>query len=140
MTELKNIQVKDLQKQAQKLALKVVKNGGRIGLIGNLGAGKTTFAKSFAKALGISKVKSPTFTLIHQYPLKDRLLYHIDLYRLNHLDDLQALGLSELLRTDKNIVLIEWVDKFKRIEKLCDYVIKFEIVNHKLRNVKILEA
>jgi tRNA threonylcarbamoyladenosine biosynthesis protein TsaE len=107
-----------------------------MGLVGNLGAGKTTFAKSFAHALGVKKVKSPTFIILADYKLRNKHLYHADFYRLTHLDQLQIIGLADLLRFTNRIVLIEWVDKFPEIQKLCDIIFKFEI-NKNLRDVKI---
>ena len=82
-------------------------------LIGNLGAGKTTFTKGMVEALGVgsaNEVSSPTFTLIHEYgdPLK---LYHIDLYRLEEAREVASLGLEEIF--DRNaIVVIEWGERF----------------------------
>ena len=80
-------------------------------LIGDLGAGKTTFAKALAKALGVSEpVTSPTFTLMRHYPLPGGpTLLHLDAYRLDGPAGLDELGLSELL-DDGAIAVIEWGD------------------------------
>lgn len=80
-------------------------------LSGDLGAGKTVFAKGIAAGLGIDPVEvtSPTFTLINEY--EGRLpLYHIDLYRLET-GACQELGLEELLEEKKSVVLIEWAER-----------------------------
>ena len=80
-------------------------------LIGNLGAGKTTLAKGIVKGLGAAQpdeVSSPTFTLIHEYGAN---VYHIDLYRLERLQELATLGLEEIF--DRNaVVLVEWGERF----------------------------
>lgn len=84
-------------------------------LTGNLGAGKTTFVQGFAKELGIKeKIISPTFILIRQHdiPNTTKTLYHIDLYRLDHVKNLGQLGLNEILSDPDNIVFIEWADRY----------------------------
>ena len=85
-------------------------------LIGNLGAGKTTLAKGIAKGLGAAdpdQVSSPTFTLIHEYG-KLRKIYHVDLYRLDRVGEVAALGLDELFEKD-SVVLVEWGERFPQI-------------------------
>ena len=77
-------------------------------LEGELGAGKTTFARGFLKALGHpGRVPSPTYTLIEPYSLAARTIYHIDLYRIRAPRELADLGLSELLAPGV-VALIEW--------------------------------
>ena len=84
-------------------------------LIGELGAGKTTLAKGIVSGLGaaaVEDVSSPTFTLIHEYG-RDPKVFHIDLYRLDRIPELESLGLDDLW--DQNsIVLVEWGEKFSR--------------------------
>lgn len=99
---------------AQKLAEKY-KNGGILALIGPLGAGKTTFTQAFAKSLGIKQnLISPTFILMREYFIpgqKVKKLYHIDLYRLDKIEEIDSLGLGEIFSNPQNIVIIEWADK-----------------------------
>ncbi len=82
-------------------------------LIGDLGAGKTTLTKGLISGLGagsMEEVLSPTFSLIHEYEGPPKV-YHIDLYRLDRVPELETLGLDDLW--DQNaIVLIEWGEKF----------------------------
>jgi tRNA threonylcarbamoyladenosine biosynthesis protein TsaE len=92
-------------------------------LRGDLGAGKTTLVKGIAEALDAAEadeVTSPTFTLLHEYdgtrqgkPIK---LFHLDVYRLEGERQLETLGLDDLLTSDA-LVLIEWGEKFKSIQK-----------------------
>ncbi|HYE22596.1 MAG TPA: tRNA (adenosine(37)-N6)-threonylcarbamoyltransferase complex ATPase subunit type 1 TsaE [Verrucomicrobiae bacterium] len=136
MPTLKNLTETRVKKLASDLAKEYKEQDIVIGLSGQLGAGKTTFAKSFATELGVKKVKSPTFIVVSEYKLKDKRFYHIDFYRLTHLDQLQSLGLTDLLHSKKRIVLIEWVDKFPEIREACDIIIKFKIKKN-LRDVQI---
>jgi tRNA threonylcarbamoyladenosine biosynthesis protein TsaE len=92
-------------------------------LRGDLGAGKTTLVKGLAEALDAAEadeVTSPTFTLIHEYDGsrdgKTVKLFHLDVYRLEGERQLETLGLDELLTPDA-LVLVEWGDKFKSIQK-----------------------
>ena len=84
-------------------------------LSGDLGAGKTTFAQGFGRAVGIDEpVTSPTFTLVRQYevppgPTGVRTLLHADVYRLDHLDEIADLGLGQLVE-DGGVALVEWGD------------------------------
>lgn len=98
----------------KKIALNLQK-GDIICLIGNLGSGKTVLTKGIASGLGVNKdrVISPTFVLIRQYQIKNKLrLYHFDLYRLNSINDILELGYEEYLYGD-GVAVIEWADKLK---------------------------
>ena len=80
-------------------------------LAGDLGAGKTAFAQGFARGLGVdAQVVSPTFTLSRQYEGETLRLNHLDMYRLDHLQEAIDLGLSELIDDEASVTLIEWGD------------------------------
>lgn len=84
-------------------------------LVGDLGAGKTTLAKGIIEALGAAPpqdVLSPTFSLVHEYE-GDPKVYHLDLYRLHSLPELETLGLEDLW-DQRAVVLVEWGEKFGR--------------------------
>jgi len=85
-------------------------------IIGDLGAGKTTFVKGLAQGLGIEEgyqVRSPTFTIVNEYPTKKGKLIHVDFYRVDNFDVEPFFG--------EGIVVIEWA----RDLSLCDYVLEF---------------
>ena len=105
-----------------------------IGLEGELGSGKTTFIKAFAKGLGIKKrLTSPTFVLMKNY----RNFYHIDCYRIKSYKDILGLDFQEIISNPKNIILIEWAEKVKKILPKNIIWIKFKIISDKEREIKI---
>lgn len=96
----------------EKIARKL-KPGSVLLLEGDLGSGKTTFVKGLARGLGIkdiSEVKSPTFVIMHIY--KTRLpIYHFDLYRLEGVADLDAIGFQDFLNDPKAVACVEWAER-----------------------------
>ncbi len=80
-------------------------------LRGELGAGKTTCARSLLSTLGVlGLIRSPTYTLIESYPLESLTCLHVDLYRLSGPDDVRELGLADYL-ADRCLLLVEWPEK-----------------------------
>ncbi len=103
-------------KLARKIAAKTgAKKASVLALVGELGAGKTTFVQGFARALGVRiAVKSPTFLLMRSYKIKvpgHKFLCHIDCYRITGAEKLKPLDLKTLLNDPGNIVLIEWAER-----------------------------
>ncbi len=97
-----------------KAIAKNLKKADIVCLFGELGSGKTVLTKGIASGLGIkmSKVISPSFVLIRQYPASKIPLYHFDLYRLKAIEDILALGYEEYF-FDEGITVIEWADRLK---------------------------
>ena len=113
-----NVKRLDSPEITQSFAYKLAKNikpGTVIALIGNLGAGKTTFAKGFAKGLGFSDhVISPTFKLISEY-VGNINLYHIDCYRIDTGFDFLNIGGEHYLNPIDGITLIEWPERINNL-------------------------
>ena len=88
-------------------------HGAVIALFGDLGAGKTVFARGFARGLGITEpVSSPTYTIVQEYPLPDGgRLYHLDLYRIAGAAEALAFGVEEFLDDPESLALIEWPER-----------------------------
>ena len=87
---------------------KELKEGSIVCLDGDLGVGKTIFAKGFAKGLGIEDdITSPTFTLVQSYESLDNVLHHFDVYRISDESEMDEIGYEEYFFSDA-ICLIEW--------------------------------
>lgn len=91
-----------------------------VALVGELGAGKTTFTQVFGQGLGINQeaIRSPSFVLQKIYHLGPRggpfkQLIHIDCYRLDGVDELQHLNWTEIISDPGNLIVVEWADKIE---------------------------
>ena len=99
----------------RKLA-ELIPDRGVVLLVGDLGTGKTTLAKGIVEGRGVANaedVSSPTFTLIHEYG-EPVAIYHVDLYRLETLEEARRIGLEDLFHQPA-LVLIEWGDRFPEL-------------------------
>ena len=97
-------------------------------LIGNLGAGKTTLTKGIVSGLGAvtpDEVSSPTYTVIHEYGNE---VYHIDLYRLERMEQVAALGLDEMFDRGA-VMLVEWGEAYKNALP-CNTPLEIRIESH----------
>lgn len=114
--KVKSSSPKETSYLAKTLAAEIIKTKSLVvlGLVGNLGAGKTTFTKSLIKGLGSKKkITSPTFLIMRKFVLKNkRNVYHIDAYRIAA-RGLVKLGAKEIFNPP-NIVVIEWADKVRQ--------------------------
>ena len=106
---------------------------------GDLGSGKTTFSKGFASGLGFSdEILSPTYSILNEYKLNSKSLYHFDLYRLKSVNEFLEIGGIEYLNDKKSISLIEWPDLIKEMVSDNIIEIKFEHLSDKERKITVL--
>ena len=89
-----------------------LQGGDAVALIGDLGAGKTTFVAGLVAALGGPPAASPTFSLVNEYRGGRLVVWHIDLYRIEREVELRELGLDDIIGDRRGVVLVEWADKF----------------------------
>jgi tRNA threonylcarbamoyladenosine biosynthesis protein TsaE len=106
--------------------LAAVLPGGLVAYLhGDLGAGKTTFARAFLRALGVGeRVKSPTYSLVEGYDIGERRAFHLDLYRIADPGELEWLGLDSLAEPGA-IVLVEWPERGTGALPPVDLVVNF---------------
>ena len=90
----------------------VVRGGDAIALVGDLGAGKTTFVTGLCAALGAGSATSPTFSLVNEYRGGRLIVWHVDLYRIERARELPELGLDDIVGDPRGISVIEWADRF----------------------------
>lgn len=111
--------------------------GDCVGLIGELGSGKTCFVKGLARGLGVQGyVKSPSFTIINIYEGGRLPLYHIDLYRLSGMKELREAGLEDYIY-GKGVSVIEWVDRAPELMRDCAMIVRFSYKGETLRGVEL---
>ena len=104
-------------------------------LIGDLGSGKTVFAKAFAQALGINEnITSPTFNIIKEYDGGEMTMFHMDVYRLS--DVKQDIGIEEYF-TKRGVCIIEWADLIEDILPKNRLDIKFKMIDENTRSLVI---
>jgi len=138
---------------AEKIAVSPARNGAAIiALTGDLGSGKTAFTQGFAKALGVKeKITSPTFVILKKYEIRNtksetnsktkkpkfKSLIHIDAYRIKDPKEILSLGWEEIVSNSKNIIIVEWAEKIKKILPKKHIQINFEHLEGDKRRIKI---
>jgi tRNA threonylcarbamoyladenosine biosynthesis protein TsaE len=141
-----------IKKTSDKTNKNANENAVVISLVGDLGAGKTTFTKYFAEILGVPKdqIISPTFIIQKRFELGElsksfengrdfKNLYHLDVYRTDSSKEISSLGWQELISNSKNIVLVEWADKIAEILPSDTIRLQFKFVDENTREIEILE-
>jgi tRNA threonylcarbamoyladenosine biosynthesis protein TsaE len=115
-----------------------LRGGELILLEGDLGLGKTVFARGVAAGLGVrpEDVSSPSFTLVQEYKGGRQPMFHVDLYRLDDPDDLGTLGLEEIL-SGGGVVLVEWGEKLPPYLRRDAIAVRFHDVGEGSRQIEI---
>jgi len=112
-----------------------------VALSGELGSGKTTFAKAFAEALGLNPedVTSPTFVIEKRFDLGNHAHFkkfvHIDAYRLEKAEEIERLGWKDTIRDKANLVLIEWPENIGRALPQHSKRISFSFIDENSREI-----
>ncbi len=154
--ELKNVAQELFKSVLLKMALEERTgkkyNATVIGLCGDLGSGKTTFTKYFAKQFGIlaKDIISPTFIIQKKFriikkerieknkqPLPFKNFYHLDVYRIENSNEILKLKWQETLDNSENIILVEWANKIEDILPVDTIKMYFESIDENTRKIKI---
>ena len=134
---IKTLSADETQKLGQKIGT-LIKQPLIIALRGDLGSGKTAFVQGLAKGLEVPDgyyITSPTFTLINEYPGRLSLV-HVDLYRIESIDDLEDLGLDELLY-GQAVIAIEWAEKLTGRQPAEQLLVTMEIIDDDCRKLTL---
>ncbi len=134
----------ETQQQGKDFA-NTLKGGEVLALYGDLGSGKTTFMQGLAKGLGVARnIISPTFIIMRTYEvrltsqaLRAKNLYHLDLYRIENIEQAVDLGLQELMGDPESIVAIEWPDKIENLLPEIRIDITFTYLSNDTREIRI---
>ena len=123
--------------KVSKIIIELIKQKNKVLFSGPMGSGKTTLIKNIMHELGYNEhVSSPTFSVINEYALNNKMIYHMDLYRIKKEDELYEIGFEEYLK-NRNLCLIEWPEiAIKMIDK--DFIhIKLKEISKTKRSIEI---
>ncbi|MCL2753413.1 MAG: tRNA (adenosine(37)-N6)-threonylcarbamoyltransferase complex ATPase subunit type 1 TsaE [Defluviitaleaceae bacterium] len=127
---------KDTEEFAAELGKKAV-TGDFFALIGSLGAGKTAFARGFARGMGIdAHITSPTFTIVNEYRGALLPLYHFDVYRIANADEMYDTGYEEYFYAG-GVCLVEWADMIEEILPPNAIIVRIEQISENGRRITI---
>lgn len=121
---------------------RVAKGYRVIAFSGELGAGKTTFIHALCDQLGVEdSVSSPTFALINEYHFdeagKDRVIYHMDWYRLNNTQEAINAGMEDCLQQDEAICLVEWPEKAQELLRSPYLHVRIKSIDETNRTISV---
>ncbi len=116
---------------------RILPAGSVVALFGDLGAGKTSFTKGFARGMGIdADVTSPTFAIMNDYFGSGRHLYHYDMYRISGYDDLYSTGFFDF-GGEKDTVIIEWSENIE--EFLPDNCVRVSLIKTENESERLIQ-
>ena len=120
---------------------KTLKGGEIIGLVGDLGGGKTTFVKGLAEGLKVAEtINSPTFVILKVYPgkISDKKIefIHVDAYRAESIEDIKSVGIEDYFDRDDVVVVVEWAEKIREILPKKTKYIHFEHISQDSRRIR----
>ncbi len=140
MPEYLSRSVADTERIAGELA-RTLKGGECIALHGDLGAGKTQFARGLVRGLGgdARGVSSPTYVLLHVYETPSLTVYHLDAYRVHGADDFEQIGFEELL-DQGGVVIVEWASRVSELIPNVHIDVTIESLSETERKITVSAA
>ena len=133
----KKMTFKELDNLSEKVS-KYLENGGCIGLIGDLGVGKTTFTKKICDYYRVKEnVKSPTFTYVIEYVSGDKKIYHFDAYRIKNSEEIYEIGFEDYIGQEDAIIIVEWANNILEEMPYDTLYIDIEYDSENTRKVSI---
>ncbi len=112
-----------------------------VGLTGELGAGKSAFVKEVGFLLGVEEeIISPTYVILKRYNLKNghwKFLIHIDLYRIDHVNELRSIRWEEVLGEQKALIMVEWPERAEGLFPIEATMVHLSILNENEREITI---
>jgi tRNA threonylcarbamoyladenosine biosynthesis protein TsaE len=131
------------EEETEELGRALARNleGGELILLeGDLGLGKTVFARGVAAGLGVppEDVNSPSFTLVQEYPGGRLPVFHVDLYRIDSVEEISTLGLDEILSSGA-VTIVEWGEKLPDYYRLSAFIARFHDVGEGCRRIELVE-
>jgi tRNA threonylcarbamoyladenosine biosynthesis protein TsaE len=115
--------------------------GGELILLeGDLGLGKTVFARGVAAGLGVppEDVNSPSFTLVQEYPGGRLPVFHVDLYRIDSVEEISTIGLDEIVSSGA-VTIVEWGEKLPDYYRMTAFIARFHDVGEGCRRIELIE-
>ncbi len=117
-----------------------LRGGITLCLRGQLAAGKTTFTQGLGEFYGIDRMTSPTYVIVHQYPIdhdgaKIKTFYHVDLYRLENHTEIKSFSIDELWEDKSNLIVVEWPERLEDHLPKSRYEINFRIISPDSREI-----
>ena len=123
-----------------KSVARAISDGSVLNLVGDLGAGKTTFTKGLALGMGCGEtVTSPTFTILNEYLQGERNLFHFDFYRIEDPGELMELGFEEYFSSPNGVTVVEWAERAPQLLPNKYYEINFSKIDDDKRKITFEE-
>ncbi len=119
-----------------------LKAGITLCLHGELAAGKTTFTQGLGEYYGLTRMTSPTYVIVNQYPVAPpegliKTFFHVDLYRLKNYWEIKAFDLDEHWDSPENLVVIEWPERLETYLPKSRYEINFKNIGTEAREISL---
>ena len=105
-----DVQTEEIGRKLAEMLTKLNIKRAYIAMRGEMGVGKTVFTRGFVSHFGRANVKSPTYTIVNEYRLGTKNIYHFDLYRISDSDDLESIGYHEYVESDAYSI-VEWSER-----------------------------